>query len=167
MQVGPLFFLVGCKAGIFGITDENSNKTDLFIIDESDVIGKGANSTISMVFHNIKSLPTYNEDGSPQLKLHLNADNCSGQNKNNYFIFFLVWIVSVCKYFKECYFNFLIEGHTKSLRDRAFGNFKKSYMNSSVKTLSDMVNIAKMSSNLNPIITKAHISNQNTRQVHW
>ena len=24
-----------------------------------------------------------------------------------------------------------------------------------------------MSSNLNPIITKPHISNQNTRQVHW
>ena len=41
------------------------------------VAGKGANTVISLVHHALEHY-SFNEE-----KLHLHADNCSGQNKNN------------------------------------------------------------------------------------
>ena len=48
-----------------------------YLIDEGMVSGKGANTVISLIHH---ALENY---GLGEEKLHLHADNCSGQNKNN------------------------------------------------------------------------------------
>ena len=51
-----------------------------YLIDEALDTGKGANAVISMVHHYLEN------HGLNTTIIHLNADNCSGQNKNNAFI---------------------------------------------------------------------------------
>ena len=48
-----------------------------FLIDEVFDTGKGANSVISMLHFYLEN------HGLNGVTLHLNADNCCGQNKNN------------------------------------------------------------------------------------
>lgn len=52
-----------------------------YLIDEAS--GKGVNTTISYVHH------YFENHGLGETCVHLHADNCSGQNKNNYFIWYL------------------------------------------------------------------------------
>ena len=54
-----------------------------YLIDEA--VGKGENVTISYVHH------YFENHGLGETDAHLHADNCSGQNKNNYFIWYLAW----------------------------------------------------------------------------
>lgn len=86
-QVGPIFFKTSRKYGLFGITCEATSKQVNYLLDEADVIGKGANATISMhmVHHYLQ------HHGLKVKVLHLHADNCVGQNKNNFVIQYLVW----------------------------------------------------------------------------
>ena len=56
----------------------------VFLIDEADTTGKGANTTISYVYH---FLETQNV-GEERAKLH--CDNCVGQNMNNAYVLFLL-----------------------------------------------------------------------------
>ena len=51
-------------------------------------------------------------NSSPILILH--ADNCAGQNKNCYTIWFLNWLV-LNDFFKRVELRFLVAGHTKKL----------------------------------------------------
>ena len=46
-------------------------------MDESFSTGKGANAVVSMLHYYLQN------HGLNSVIIHLNADNCSGQNKNN------------------------------------------------------------------------------------
>ena len=48
-----------------------------YLIDEGLVTGKGANTVISLLHHYLEQ----HSLGEPSVSL--NADNCTGQNKNN------------------------------------------------------------------------------------
>ena len=48
-----------------------------FLIDEAFDTGKGANAVISMVHYYLENHSLH------AVILHFNADNCTGQNKNN------------------------------------------------------------------------------------
>ena len=48
-----------------------------YLVDEAFDTGKGANAVISMIHHYLEN------HGLNTTIVHLNADNCSGQNKNN------------------------------------------------------------------------------------
>ena len=61
----------------------------LFILLSKFHLGKGANSVISMLNYYIE------KHGLHATNIHLNADNCSGQNKNNAVI--QVWLS--CSYY--------------------------------------------------------------------
>ena len=90
-----------------------------YLIDEASDVGKGAN-TISFLHH-------YFEDhGLGKTRVHLNADNCSGQNKNNYFFWYLAWR-SILQLHESINYSFLIAGHTKFGPDRSFEIIKKAY----------------------------------------
>ena len=54
-----------------------SNVKINYLIDEEAVAGKGANTVISFLHH------FFDHHSLGETILHLNADNCSGQNKNN------------------------------------------------------------------------------------
>ena len=59
-----------------------------YLIDEASTVGKGANATISYVHH------FFARHGLGENDVHLHADNCAGQNKNNYFLWYLAWRIT-------------------------------------------------------------------------
>ena len=69
-------------------------------------MGKGANSIISMVHH------FFATHGCGETQAHLHADNCTGQNKNRFMMYYLAWRVMVGLH-DEITLSFLLVGHTK------------------------------------------------------
>ena len=80
LQPGPLYFLCERKVYLFGVCCEAIPRQVNYLIDEASYIGKKANTVISLL-HNFLA---HNSLGARNL--HLHADNCSGQNKNNHMI---------------------------------------------------------------------------------
>ena len=76
-QPGPMYFLAPRKCSIFGICCEGIPQQYNYLIDEAVDCGKGGNSVCSMLHH------FFATHGLKEKKVHLHADNCCGQNKNN------------------------------------------------------------------------------------
>ncbi|KAE9088741.1 hypothetical protein PF010_g19271 [Phytophthora fragariae] len=108
-------FSVSC----FGIYYENDGVQTNYIYDES-TSGKGSDQINSMLAHFIetKLVP------AGKTKLTVYADNCSGQNKNNYVIKFLLTLVDM-GVFEHVDYKFFVKGHTKNSCDRGFGHIRK------------------------------------------
>ena len=106
MQPGPIYFKTPRKCAIFGVMCEAIPWQINYLIDEASDAGKGANATISYVHH------YFEHHGLGETSVHLHADNCSGQNKNNYFIWYLTWRTILQLHYSFRY-SFLIAGHTK------------------------------------------------------
>jgi hypothetical protein len=62
---------------LFGIQNEAIREQTNYVLDEGELLDKGSNGTISLVFDAIKRL----NRGEKHLKL--TCDNAVGQNKNN------------------------------------------------------------------------------------
>lgn len=137
-QVGPSYFKTPRKCGLFGVHNEGTHYQENFLIDESDSIGKGANTVISLLRHFLESL-----DQKDTLVFF--ADNATGQNKNNAVLQYFLWRVLTGKNRKILY-NFLVSGHTKFSPDRSFGILKKKYSRSTVDTIIDLKECVKSSS---------------------
>ncbi len=76
-QPGPIYLLTPRKCGIFGICCEGIPREINYLIDEAVDVGKGANTVVSLVHH------FFGTHGLGEKYVHLHADNCVGQNKNN------------------------------------------------------------------------------------
>lgn len=87
LQPGPIYFKTPRKCGIFGIMCEGVPRQVNYLI-EASTVGKGANATISYVHH------FFARHGLGETNVHLHADNCLGQNKNNYFLWYLAWRIA-------------------------------------------------------------------------
>ena len=111
LQPGPAYFLTARKCQIFGVACEPLGRQVNYLIDEADVVGKGANTTISLLHHFLEQRA---EKGS---QVYLYADNCVGQNKNNATIQYLAWRVLSGKH-KSITLTFMLSGHTKFAPDR-------------------------------------------------
>ena len=78
-------------------------------------------------------------------RIHLNADNCSGRNKNNALMQYLAWRVLTQR-------NLSIKisfGHTKFAPDSCFGLFKQRFRRTSVSSLEDIAAVMNDSSVVN------------------
>ena len=84
-QPGPIYFKTPWKCGLFGICCEGIPRQVNYLIDKAVATGKGANSTISYV-HNF-----FSSHGAGETDAQINADNCGGQNKNNFVIWYYCW----------------------------------------------------------------------------
>ena len=51
-----MYYLSARKVHLFGIQDEAVHEQINYILDENEIIGKGPNGTLSMVFDGIKRL---------------------------------------------------------------------------------------------------------------
>ena len=122
-----------------GIMCEGVPRQVNYLIDEASTVGKGANATISYVHH------FFARHGLGENDVHLHADNCAGQNKNNYFLWYLAWRIAT-KLHRSVKYSFLIAGHTKFGPDRCFGMLKKSYKVNFICSLYELAGMVDASS---------------------
>jgi len=127
-QPGPIYFKTPRKCGIFGVCIDGFPMQFNYLIDESVATGKGANTTISYVHDFFKN------HGAGETNAQFHADNCSGQNKNNMFIHYMLWRVINELHFSIEY-SFLIAGHTKFSCDQCFGTMKTKIKKTPVWTI--------------------------------
>ena len=142
LQPGAVYFKSLRKCGLFGVNCEALGKQVNYLIDEAVTCGKGANSVISYFHH---FLGAY---GLGEVKLHIHADNCSGQNKNSAMIHYLLWRVMTAQH-EDITLSFLIAGHTKFAPDRGFGLLKRQYRKMKVDSLTDLQKMVLESSDSN------------------
>ena len=139
MQPGPIYFKTPRKCGIFGRFCEAVPRQVNFLIDEAISCGKGANPTISYVHYYLEN------HGLGEKDVHLHADNCGGQNKNNYFIWYFAWRV-INNLHESVIYSFLLAGHTKFGPDRCFGILKKAYKLNHISSLYELATVVESSS---------------------
>jgi hypothetical protein len=91
---------------------------------------KGGNNVVSMLHAQLKQLNLLREDETGG-ELTIIADNCGGQNKNNFLLRYIVYLVER-KFYKKVRVLFLVAGHTKNHCDRHFNLLKVRYSKSNV-----------------------------------
>ena len=113
-----------------------------YLIDEAVNVGKGVNVIISLLHH------FFSAYGLGETTAHCHADNCSGQNKNRYMMYYLMWRVLTGKH-REIILSFLPVGHTKFFPDAGFGMLKRKFKLTKVGCLDDIVSVVQSSASMN------------------
>ena len=98
--------------------------------------------------------------------MHLHADNCSGQNKNNAMIQYLLWRVITGKH-QTVTLSFMLAGHTKFAPDSMFGLFKRKYRNTKVDCLSDIECVVRAASPAGVLIPWREAGNVVVPMYSW
>ena len=104
-EVGPIHFKTPRKCAIFGVCFKAIPRQVNFLVDESVLTCKGAKSTISVVHYYFEKF------GLGKTDAYIHADNYSGQNKNNYILWYYAWRIIVGLHWNILY-SFLVAGHT-------------------------------------------------------
>lgn len=138
-QVGPIFFKTPRRAQLFGVCCEGIPRQYNYLIDEEHSLEKNANTVISLLDHFFANY------GLGEKWVHLTADNCVGQNKNNAILQYLMYRVLTGLHDK-IELSFLIVGHTKFSPDGYFGLIKRHYRRSQVYTYDQLADIVESSS---------------------
>ena len=123
-QLGGTYFLQMRNFLLCGIYSALENTMMCYTYDEREA-GKGANEVISFL-HNFLST---REIQTPNIRIH--ADNCRGQNKNKYVMWYLVWLAATGRV-KRVEFKFMIKGHTHFIVDSNIGHIKREFQRSDV-----------------------------------
>ncbi len=131
-QPGPIYFKTPRKCGIFGVCCESLPRQINYFIDESVATGKGGNATISYV-HDFLT-----KNGAGETNAHFHADNCGGQNKNNYVLWYWCWRV-IHGLHESIEYSFLVAGHTKFSPDWCFGLMKQKLRRTFISSLFDII----------------------------
>ncbi|DBA01416.1 TPA: hypothetical protein N0F65_007313 [Lagenidium giganteum] len=107
---------------------------------------ESSNEVVSM----LDSQLFHDTDRSPSSRtLTVYADNCCGQNKNNFVVKFMLLLAHVGM-FKEVRLRFLVKGHTKTARDRSFAFVRKKYMRSDRWTLEQFAKVVHAAGGKSP-----------------
>ena len=142
LQPGPIYFLTPRKCALFGVCCEAIPRQINYLIDEGCDTGKGANTIISLLHH------FFSVHGFGESEVHLHADNCVGQNKNNFMIQYLLWRTIVGLHTKIT-LSFLVVGHTKFSPDWCFGLLKQRFRRTNVSCLDDIAEVVDSSAHVN------------------
>ena len=150
-QPGPMYFLTPRKCAVFGINCEAFPRQVNFLIDEGMSISKGSNAVISYLKF------FFNNYGLGEETAQLHCDNCSGQNKNKYVMWYLAWRC-IHELHRRIELYFLIAGHTKFSPDWCFGLFKQRYRRSYNHTSQPSVTSRKLSAPVRTRTSTSHSS---------
>ena len=132
-------------------------------MDESFVIDKGSNLVINLLHH------FFGQHSLMEASVNLHCDNCSGQNKNRFLIWYMLWRV-INSHHHSITLNFLLTGHTKFAPDWCFGLLKKRYRVTDVSSLDELCDVVRASSltNLNvPQLVGKEDGSQFVPQYDW
>ncbi len=148
-QRGSAYFLTPRRCQIFGVCAEAVPRQVFFLTDESETKGKGSTAVIAMIdaFFRLHGL------GEKRARLH--ADNCVGQNKNNFVMWYLMWRVMNGLH-EEMTLSFMVPGHTKFSPDSYFGLFKIRYRCSTIDSLADLVDCVANTSSSETLIPQVY-----------
>ena len=105
-------------------------------------VGKGANTVISLLHH------FFETHGLGEKHVHLHADNCVGQNKNNTMMHYLAWRV-IHGLHDSIKLSFMLVRHTKFSPDACFGLLKRRFQRTKVDCLDDIVAVVRSSADVN------------------
>lgn len=130
-----MYFLTPRKCGLFGVSCEGLQKQVNYLIDEGMSSTKGSNEVISYMHNFFSNFGV----GVGETEVDLHCDNCSGQNKNNFMLWYLAWQVGH-KLHDKIEIHFLI-ADTKFSPDCGFGLIKQAYMKTRVNTLADTAEV--------------------------
>ncbi len=149
LQPGPVYFLTARKCSVFGVNCEAIPRQVNFLNDEAGFCGKGANTVVSQLHY------FFENHGLGEMEVFLHADNCTGQNKNNAMIHYLLWRVQTGKHTRIT-LSFLVVGHTKFSPDLCFGLFKRLYRRTKVGSLMTTAQVVNTSAECNTaqLVTK-------------
>ena len=109
-----------------------------YLIDEACNTGKGSNTIISFLHHFLAT----------QASVHFHADNCCGQNKNKFLMYYFMWRILTGLH-QEIKISFLPVGHTKFSPDWCFGLMKQQYRKTNIGCLDDIVAAVNISATPN------------------
>jgi hypothetical protein len=130
-QAGCAYYYSPLTLFIFGIVFIMASGYHLYAHVYSEDKGKkGGNNVVSMLHAQLKQLNLLREDETGG-ELTIIADNCGGQNKNNFLLRYIVYLVER-KFYKKVRVLFLVAGHTKNHCDRHFNLMKVRYRKSNV-----------------------------------
>ena len=138
-QVSPIYFKTPRRSQIFGVCNEGIPCQVNYLIDEADFMEKNANTVISLLDH------FFTHHGLGEKYIHLTADNCVGQNKNNALLQYLLYRI-IAGLHTRIELSFLIVGHTKFSPDGYFGLIRRRYRRSQVYTYDQLVSVIEDSS---------------------
>ena len=148
-QLGGTFYLHMRNFHLFTACSVLENNQIFYTYDEREA-GKGSNEVISFLHNFLAS----REIKTPDIRIH--ADNCTGQNKNNYVIWYLIWL-TVTGRVKHIELKFMIKGHTHFIADSGIGHAKREFRKSDVFCLKHWAKIIDRSA----VTNKARIVDGN------
>lgn len=141
-----IFYKIGLKVDLFGIGNNTMQLQTNYVLPEGHWPGdKGINSIASFLYHDI--LLNHRDKTS----ISYMADNCGGQNKNKYMMWFLSFLSITLG--KTISLRFLIAGHTKNFCDACFGLCKRSLRGKDIFTPHDVIAAYKESGRCNLVAT--------------
>lgn len=142
-QPAQLHFVTGLKFDINGVSSSRTNSNYVFGLPEGHWPNdKTANSVCSMLYHCMELLMECDVRGGT---LFLTSDNCAGQNKNCFMMWFCCWLVTTRRQAKVI-LRFLVCGHTKNVCDGSFGHVKGLFRRTDVRTSANMMRVIDDSS---------------------
>ena len=148
-QLGGTFYIHMRKFLLFCVRSALDNEQFCYTYDEREA-GKGPNEVISFLHHFLVNRRIQ----TPNIRIH--ADNCTGQNKNKYVLWYLMWLVTTNR-LSHIELKFMIKGHTHSIIDGGIGQTKKELRRSDVFCLEHWRNVINRSA----ITNRAEIVNGN------
>ncbi len=140
-QLGGTFYLHMRNFLLFGIFSVLENIQLCYTYDEREA-GKGANEVLSFLHDFLANRLTKTAD------IRIHADNCRGQNKNKYVMWYLVWLVSTGR-LKHAEIKFMIKGHTHFIVDSGIGHTKRELRRSDVFCLKHWAEVINRSAKTN------------------
>jgi hypothetical protein len=139
-QTKEMYYFSLRNLHLFSIHDDGTGTQVNYVYDEGEG-GKGANYVISLLFHFLR----HRTHETAAIVMHLHADNCCGQNKNNLVMQFFVLLVGL-GLLRHVEMKFLIKGHTHCSVDGGHGMIKKVWRKHDVFTLEQAVEVVEAAS---------------------
>ena len=154
-QTKDMYYFSLRNIHLFSIRDDGAQCQYNYLYDEGEG-GKGANYVLSLLFHFL----CHREHEAAAIVMHLHADNCCGQNKNNLVMQFFVLLVSL-GVLTHVEMKFLIKGHTHCSVDGGHGMIKKVWRTHDVFTIEQTARVVEMVSTTEGLHHAIVVSAQN------
>lgn len=151
-QPGQLHFTTSLKFDMFGIYCSNIMEMFVYGLTEGHWPShKTGNEVFSMVHYQIDLFASLRSTPTEIKHLMLHADNCGGQNKNRFMIWYFAWrVIAGLNETIELYF--LVAGHTKNRADAGFGLVKRKLKQYNAIVPADMMKVIEISSESNTCV---------------